>query len=120
MDSNINSSGFNDGHVSSGADDHHLTEHHHKLHLHRIANSPHLVKDIIEAGEATINAYEDYLLDRIGQLELAKVMTTLYRLLPMSIQEPEREAIPIGTFGMGKCQSTLRFLIEQELKRKRA
>ena len=43
--------------------------------------------DIIEAGEAVIKAYEEYLLNRIDHLELAKTMTILHDLLPMSIHD---------------------------------
>jgi len=43
--------------------------------------------DIIEAGEAVIKAYEEYLLNRVDHLELAKVMTILHDLLPMSIDD---------------------------------
>ena len=43
--------------------------------------------DIIEASEAVIKAYEEYLLNRVDHLELAKVMTILHDLLPMSINE---------------------------------
>ena len=43
--------------------------------------------DIIEAGEAVVKAYEKYLLNKIDHIELAKVMTILHDLLPMSIDE---------------------------------
>jgi len=43
--------------------------------------------DIIEAGEAVVKAYEGYLLNKVDHLELAKVMTVLHDLLPMSINE---------------------------------
>tara|TARA_Y100000310_G_scaffold13488_2_gene13708 strand:+ start:241 stop:483 length:243 start_codon:yes stop_codon:yes gene_type:complete len=43
--------------------------------------------DIIEAGEAVVKAYERYLLNKIDHIELAKVMTILHDLLPMSIDD---------------------------------
>ena len=43
--------------------------------------------DIIEAGEAVVKAYEKYLLNKIDHIELAKVMTILHDLLPMSIDD---------------------------------
>ena len=43
--------------------------------------------DIIEAGEAVVKAYEEYLLNKVDHLELAKVMTVLHDLLPMSIND---------------------------------
>ena len=43
--------------------------------------------DIIEAGESVIKAYEEYLLNNVDHLELAKVMTVLHDLLPMSIKD---------------------------------
>jgi hypothetical protein len=43
--------------------------------------------DLIEAGESVVKGYEEYLLNKIDHLELAKVMTTLHDLLPMSINE---------------------------------
>jgi len=43
--------------------------------------------DIIEAGEAVVKAYEGYLLNKINHIELAKVMTILHDLLPMSIYD---------------------------------
>jgi hypothetical protein len=43
--------------------------------------------DIIEAGESVVKAYEEYLLNKIDHLELAKVMTILHDLLPMTIKD---------------------------------
>jgi len=52
------------------------------------------LNELIEAGEAAVKAYEEYLLNRIDHVELAKVMTILHDLLPMSIYkdyEDEKE-----------------------------
>jgi hypothetical protein len=43
--------------------------------------------DIIEASESVVKGYEQYLLNKVDHIELAKVMTTLHDLLPMSINE---------------------------------
>jgi len=43
--------------------------------------------DLIEAGESVVKGYEQYLLNRVDHIELAKLMTMLHDLLPMSIND---------------------------------
>ena len=43
--------------------------------------------DIIDASESVVKGYEQYLLNKVDHIELAKVMTVLHDLLPMSINE---------------------------------
>ena len=43
--------------------------------------------DLIEASEAVVKGYEQYLLNKVDHVELAKVMTVLHDLLPMAINE---------------------------------
>ena len=43
--------------------------------------------DLIEASESVVKGYEQYLLNKVDHIELAKVMTVLHDLLPMSINE---------------------------------
>ncbi len=43
--------------------------------------------DLIEASEAVVKGYEQYLLNKVDHIELAKAMTVLHDLLPMVINE---------------------------------
>jgi len=43
--------------------------------------------DLVEAGEAVVKGYEQYLLNRIDYTQLAKLMTNLRNLLPMDIED---------------------------------
>ena len=45
------------------------------------------LKQLIETSEVVVKGYEKYLLDELNYNELAKLMTRLRKLLPMSIDK---------------------------------
>jgi len=47
--------------------------------------------DLVEAGESVVKGYEQYLLNKVDHIELAKLMTMLHDLLPMSINNSYEE-----------------------------
>lgn len=49
------------------------------------------LNELVEAGESAVKAYEEYLLNKINHVELARVMTILHDLLPMSIYKNYEE-----------------------------
>ena len=54
-------------------------------------NKSEWLSDLIGAGETVVKAYEEYLLNKIDHIELAKVMTILHDLLPMTIYKDYEE-----------------------------
>jgi|TARA_Y100000310_G_C20622336_1_gene784042 hypothetical protein len=45
------------------------------------------LKQLIETSEVVVKGYEKYLLDELNYNELAKLMTDLRKLLPMSVDK---------------------------------
>ncbi len=43
--------------------------------------------DLIDAGEAVVVGYEKYLMNRIDHGDLAKLMSNLHSLLPMTLKD---------------------------------
>ncbi len=43
--------------------------------------------DLIDAGEAVVLGYEKYLLNRLDHNDLARIMSELHSLLPMSLKD---------------------------------